>query len=155
MTSLVSQLMAHLDTRLDALRIRREQLGVDIEGGRIEPGGAGPTEQGIHAADYHYTAVLAVERLPAGSVQLLMLLVILWLAAHDPARHRYALPWPAVDIMDVGNGLCDLVMEIAFVDPFYIGADPDGPLVIDGVAYSVDAWQLDIAESGNVEGASL
>ncbi len=155
MKSLATQLSDHLAAHLDVLRIRDNQYAIDIEGGRIEPGALNVTTQGFHAADYHYTAVLTIERLPAASLQLLLLLVLLWLTEHDTLRDRYRLPWPSVDVMDAGDHMQDVVLEIAMVDPFYLGEDPAGPLEIDGTRYAVDAFELVAATGGDVQGGTL
>jgi len=155
MTSLISQLAAHITANLAALRIRGEQWAVDIDGGRIEPGGQNVTVEGYHAADYHYTAVLTFERLPEGSVQLLLLLVITWLTENDQRRTQYNLPWPLVDVENEGDHTAQVTIEVEFVDRFYLGADPTGPIVIGGVHYRVDAFELFAAEGGTVQGAPL
>lgn len=155
MSSLLTTLTTHLREQLDLFRIRDEQWGIDIEGGRIVPGGMDTTEQGIHAADYHYTAVISFERFPGDSLQLLLLVIVLWLGAHDTARQRYGLPWPQVDAMPLADGLYDVAITIDFVDQFHLGPSENGPLVIDGQTYAVNAWELWTAESGTVEGAPV
>jgi hypothetical protein len=153
-TSLIRQLSDHLTAKADALRIRPEQFAVDVDSGTIEPGGGNVTAEGYHAADFRYTATLSFGGLPGGSLQLLLLLVLCWITEHDQHRERYKLPWPTVETMAAGDGTCDVQLEIAFVDQFHLGEDPDGPLTINSTRYAVDAFELHAATAATVQGGA-
>jgi hypothetical protein len=153
MKSKLSQLSTYLTGKLDLLGIRLEQLETDVADGTVEPGGLSETETGIHLADFAYEGTLLIERLPADSLGMLLLLIVAWLCANDPDRSGRNLPWPSVETIALGSGLLDAVVEIRFVDEFFGSLSEDGPIEMGGLRYAPDGYELRVAESGNVAGA--
>lgn len=152
MTSKFAQLCTYLASKTMTLKIRDDQFSTETDGGRIEPGGQNETEAGFHLMDFFYTGTLYFERLPEGSLPLLLVLITSWLSDNDDGRARRGLEWPRVDFIDLGSRLLDVLVEIDFVDMFFAAEDEAGEIEIGDNTYSIDGYELAVAERGEVNG---
>ena len=152
-----SALCTYLRDKADLLKVRPEQLFADIDGTELKSGSWTMTEDGIHAMDFHYDGIITIEQLPGNRAATLFLLIMDWLAEHDELRWGLHLPGPTPTLVQhaPGNDIYYVMVEIPFVDRFFLAADPDGYITIDGTTYGLGDHTPAIAETGTVEGAPV
>lgn len=107
------------------------------------------TERGLHMGDMTYRAIFDLERFN-GSPSRLLALVGTWLEANDPDREDLSAPAFVIEPIDLDNDLFDVELTLQFVEPLYLTEDDDGEFQAFGKTWSFVAYDLWVAEEGEV-----
>lgn len=115
-------------------------------------GGHNETESGWHLADLRYRAVLRIDGVPQSAVMLFLVHCRAWLDENDDTRGFYHLAEPQIDLQPASPDGITLRLSCEFVDPVYITESENGEIGWNGRNYTLDDYDLKIAELGEVNG---
>ena len=101
--------------------------------------------QGIQVARFRYDGVINIESY-SGDGMTLLALVTSWLSEHDGERHDIELPDPEVNVQLNDRHTADVDITIVFDEPVNLVRDDNGPVMYDGVRWSVAESPVDVAE---------
>ena len=108
--------------------------------------------QGRDIGHLAYTAVLSFERFPFKKCapEIVLASIMAWLIDFDEHRERFNLSNPSVSIEPESEDCVEMVIEIAFQEPFMVVEDANGPIYWDGKKWKVAAYEIWVAEHGDL-----
>ena len=137
----------------EAAEVKPEQIEAFTQGGELTPKGVDlgfvHTEKGkrrqIEIGRLKYDGVIRIENF-AGSAPQLMALIFGWLADFDPDRERYGLTLPAFDAVLNDAFSSDFELQVDFEELLVVREDPEGPILFDGLKWSLSIPEVVPAE---------
>lgn len=149
------ELCNHLKQKKDKLGFTDEQFNAETDELKVESCGLKETTQGWHFANFRYRGTIYIERLPAGKLALLALLLRAWLDEFDDLRRKYNLDDPTVESIKLDDSYLDVLVQLNFVDEVYLAEVEDGDIEFNGKTYDVDEYPVNYAEQGTVNDAEV
>ncbi|WP_429134264.1 phage tail protein [Aeromonas hydrophila] len=110
-----------------------------------------PKDQGVSGVDVAwltYHAVFSLEALPFRDFDpaILLAVVAAWVQEHDDYRERFDLPDPTYAVVPADEHTADVEIELQFIEPLSLVADPAGPVRYAGKTWTVAQSEVWFAE---------
>lgn len=147
------EFITYLKTNASLLRFKSEQLESEVNGLSVEPGGGNETTQGVWLANFRYTGLIYIERMPGSMLALLALMTRAWLDEHDDLRDKYNLAAPEITTTKDDNTYLTVLINVDWIDEAHVVPAENGPIEWNGQTFNAGEFVYNIAEAGTVAGA--
>lgn len=129
--------------------IQPNQLDAWQERGQLIMNGEDLGNEGFLIANWRYTAIISIEKLPQLRFDPynLLALVGVWISENDYQRDDYSMPDADIDIDVISKDNATVMIELQLQDDVQIIPDETGPIVFKGERYRVAIVPIDVAET--------
>lgn len=112
---------------------------------------------GVNVGQLQYDAVFSIEALPfrAYDPAIVLAVVAAWLQDNDDIREQLELGDPQYVVTPNDDDTADLEITVTFSEPLRLVPDDNGPVNYGGKRWSVQQYDIFVAESGTITAGSL
>lgn len=148
----LNDLQALIDTNRHALNLRKQQIDIWAENGKLKPGTGKENENGIHVQSREYQIALEIERMASEKADFLTVIIGQFVENLDQEHNRNTIE-PDFSITVISHRLVDIEITFTVTDAIYLTPDEDSIIEINGVKMAPGTHTLNVAETAKVTGA--